>query len=93
MSVGGEKLTYIATQNPFSDTLEDFWTMIWMHNVSIITMVTELEERGTTKCPRYWPQADGIQKAIAIKDVSCWVSQPQTNLPYSKKICYTQSFT
>lgn len=70
MSVGSEKLTYVATQNPFADTLQDFWTMIWMHNVSIITMVTELEQRGTPKCPRYWPQAVGIQNAVSIKDVS-----------------------
>lgn len=70
MKVGAERLSYIATQNPLADTVTDFWQMIWLHNVSMITMVTELEERGTQKCYRYWPSAAGIQNAITINDVS-----------------------
>lgn len=69
MMVGSEKLTYIATQNPFAGTVQDFWQMIWVYNVSIINMVTELEERGTQKCPRYWPSAAGTANAVAVNDV------------------------
>lgn len=70
MKVGAEALSYIATQNPLEDTVVDFWQMIWVHKVSIITMVTELEERNTQKCPRYWPTAPGSRNADHIGDVS-----------------------
>ncbi|XP_067941317.1 tyrosine-protein phosphatase non-receptor type 21-like isoform X2 [Watersipora subatra] len=69
MPVANEELTYIATQNPFDDTLQDFWQMIWMYDVSIIAMVTEVEERGTQKCPKYWPSVAGPQNAVSVNDL------------------------
>ena len=74
MAVANEKLTYIATQNPFKETLEDFWQMIWVYNVSIVAMVTEVEERGAPKCPKYWPSAPGPHNAVSINDVSMILS-------------------
>ncbi|XP_077866058.1 receptor-type tyrosine-protein phosphatase alpha-like, partial [Saccoglossus kowalevskii] len=37
---------YIATQGPSTDTIADFWRMVWQQNTATIIMATNLSEMG-----------------------------------------------
>eukprot|EP00118_Oscarella_pearsei_P021611 m.243245 g.243245 ORF g.243245 m.243245 type:complete len:560 (+) comp40237_c0_seq43:393-2072(+) len=49
---------YIAAQGPNEKAENDFWRMVWQMKVPTIVMVTNVEERGKTKCVQYWPDLD-----------------------------------
>ncbi len=52
---------YIAASAPMSNTLDDFWRMVWEEKSYIIMMLSNLVEQGPTgaiqvKSERYWPE-------------------------------------
>ncbi|CAK8679923.1 unnamed protein product [Clavelina lepadiformis] len=47
---------FIATQGPKNNTIEDFWTMVWEQNVSIIVMLCRTMEHDKVKYATYWPE-------------------------------------
>lgn len=51
---------YIATQGCLDTTIDAFWSMVWQEKVSIIIMLTNLIERGQSKCCQYWPDPNTI---------------------------------
>ncbi|XP_056638630.1 receptor-type tyrosine-protein phosphatase delta-like [Diorhabda sublineata] len=54
--------TYIATQGPKSNTLNDFWLMIWQTNVKYIVMLANIYENGKKKVEKYWPDINENKK-------------------------------
>ncbi|XP_064634475.1 receptor-type tyrosine-protein phosphatase R-like isoform X2 [Lineus longissimus] len=51
----GEEKAYIATQGPISNTVYDFWRMLWQERTPCVIMITKLMEKGKMKCEQYFP--------------------------------------
>ncbi|XP_003383058.2 PREDICTED: tyrosine-protein phosphatase non-receptor type 12-like [Amphimedon queenslandica] len=47
---------YIAAQGPLPHTVNDFWRMIWYHQIEIVIMACREVEMAKPKCQCYWPQ-------------------------------------
>lgn len=62
------KKAYIATQAPLTETIDDFWRMLWEHNSTIIVCVTKLREMGREKCSQYWPNERSIRYQYFVVD-------------------------
>lgn len=49
--------TYIAAQSPFnSETMRDFWRMIYQQEVRVVVMLTKHVEDKIIKCSEYFPK-------------------------------------
>lgn len=44
-----ESRAFIATQGPLSNTIVDFYRMIWQEHVHVIVMMTRLSERNKVR--------------------------------------------
>uniref|UniRef100_A0A1I8Q0M3 protein-tyrosine-phosphatase n=1 Tax=Stomoxys calcitrans TaxID=35570 RepID=A0A1I8Q0M3_STOCA len=69
--------TYIATQGCLSNTVADFWNMIWQENTRVIVMTTKEFERGKNKCAKYWPD-EGQTKQFGPAKIQC-ISESSTS--------------
>ena len=50
-----KKKAYIATQAPKSETVYDFWRMVFFEKSPVIVMLTNLREGGKVDHTPYWP--------------------------------------
>lgn len=71
---------YIATQGCLSNTIYQFWSMIWQENVCIIIMTTKEIERGKNKCERYWPD---LNKTEVIKKYTIFNESERSTPDYT----------
>ena len=40
-----EVIIFLMLKGPLANTIEDFWRMVWLENVSSVVMLTKLKER------------------------------------------------
>ncbi|EDO35064.1 predicted protein, partial [Nematostella vectensis] len=64
---------YIAAQGPLTETIKDFWRLIWEKGCTTIVMLGDTEHKLRSDCERYWPE-DGHQEygdvAVSVVDVT-----------------------
>ncbi|KAM4748333.1 tyrosine-protein phosphatase non-receptor type 12 [Rhinophrynus dorsalis] len=70
---------YIATQGPLSNTVIDFWRMIWEYNIVIIVMACREFEMGRKKCERYFPSYGEQPLTFGPFHISCEAEQSRTD--------------
>lgn len=46
---------YISAQAPMTETIDDFWFMVWQQRSSIVVMLTRFVENNKMKAEIYWP--------------------------------------
>jgi tyrosine-protein phosphatase non-receptor type 12/18/22 len=65
-------VTYIAAQGPLPHTVNDFWRMLWYHNIEIVVMACKLVEMAKPKCECYWPNLNETKSygPISISTIS-----------------------
>ncbi|XP_057182734.1 receptor-type tyrosine-protein phosphatase R isoform X2 [Triplophysa rosa] len=61
----GDERSFIATQGPMINTVNDFWQMAWQEDCPIIVMITKLKEKNE-KCVLYWPEKRGIYGKVDV---------------------------
>ncbi|XP_074593902.1 protein tyrosine phosphatase 69D isoform X2 [Brevipalpus obovatus] len=68
----GRKL-YICAQGPLERTVSDFWWMIYEQKITVIVMLTKIEENGKIKCAQYWSDTGTkeIEKSFKVTLQSC----------------------
>ncbi len=49
-------------KGPMKNSLVDYMRMIWLENIQVIVMVTNLFEGGKGKCEQYWPSKEEKEK-------------------------------
>ena len=66
-----KKNAYIAGQSPFNtNTVYDFWYMIYQENVTQVLFLARLTEDGIVKCEQYWPNAGAVQyRDIVVRHI------------------------
>lgn len=59
-------LNYIATQGPLTETIGDFWNVVYFNNVPIILSLTPQSENQVEKCAPYWKSGTYYSNGIKI---------------------------
>ncbi|XP_070183169.1 receptor-type tyrosine-protein phosphatase epsilon-like [Littorina saxatilis] len=56
-----DKQFIAAAQGPRDNTVGDLWRMIWQEQITHVVMLTNIQEKGKSKCELYWPEEeDGV---------------------------------
>ena len=86
--------SFISTQGPIEDSIDDFWEMIFEYDCKIILMLCNEIEGGRKKCSEYWKSKNSIfkieykeekKKDLIIRDITITkdkISKKVTQIQY-----------
>lgn len=73
---------YIAASAPLPNCFADFWSMICHENVSLVLMMTQLEEKSKKKADLYWPDSDAPDAVRVCGNYSVAWDTSDVNVPH-----------
>ncbi|XP_052059524.1 receptor-type tyrosine-protein phosphatase epsilon-like [Mytilus californianus] len=82
---------YIATQGPKTNTLRDFWQMVWQEKVCKIAMVTKVEEGRRKKCEQYWPPS--VDKTTMVDNFRLTMTKEKYHTVYVYRLIIVHNKT
>uniref|UniRef100_A0A915HIB1 protein-tyrosine-phosphatase n=1 Tax=Romanomermis culicivorax TaxID=13658 RepID=A0A915HIB1_ROMCU len=62
----GNPRTFVATQGPMPNTVDDFWALVWQERCPVIVMMTKLKEKNVVKCEPYFPNYEARYGDIRV---------------------------
>ena len=81
---------YIVTQGPLSQTVADFWQMVWEQGCVVIVMLTRLQDNGYHLCHRYWPE-EGSEKyhIFEVQQKASDCDQMLNRVFFANHVCFS----
>ncbi|KAG5464046.1 hypothetical protein LSCM1_00226 [Leishmania martiniquensis] len=73
---------FVASQAPVQECIEDFLSVLYSCEVTLVLMLTELEEAGLVKADRYWPADDAPADRIESFGNMCVYKDQQDPYAY-----------
>ncbi|KAK6733603.1 hypothetical protein RB195_017388 [Necator americanus] len=73
--------TFIATQAPLENTIDDFWRMVFQERCSSIVNLTHKKEKDSMKSVMYWPEFAGSFKTYDKMFVNTKKIEYENKLP------------
>ncbi|XP_067938232.1 receptor-type tyrosine-protein phosphatase mu-like isoform X2 [Watersipora subatra] len=61
---------YIAAQGPLSNTVTDFWRMVWQEGITTIVMLTNVFSYSKQECEKYWHNTYSMYGDIHVRHES-----------------------
>ena len=80
------KQEFIASIAPKPASFENFWQMIIERRVSVIVMLTDLQEGERVKSDQYWPDRDEETKDIGSGISLKWVTSEYSGVFIIRKV-------
>ena len=75
---------FIIAQSPTSDTIREFWHMIFERKCNVVVMLADIQEEGTEVCAQYWPrQVDSSQH---FKEITVTIESERIKKGYTERV-------
>ena len=63
-----------------TNTISDFWYMVWQESITYVVMITKLKENSKTQCDSYLP--DDCNKYVNYGEISVCITNIQFEQDY-----------
>lgn len=78
----GDVHAYIATQAPLSNTIGDFWRMVWEQQSRVIIMLMAVNEASQPRDPAYVPDTEGVNGRVRYGDIVLVLKKKEVRQEY-----------